>query len=139
LSIAWRVVTLIALDALFGIGRDGLRAPSSAAADLLRRAALPWSREGGRRRVSVPPPPHPFAEYLRLAREILSDPEWATAAQAPRRQQQQILSRLIAAKLAASPPRGSARVSPPMKREASPPLKRENPTPGSPFGGLSGL
>lgn len=79
LSIAWRVVTLIALDALFGIGRDGLRAPSSAAANLLRRAALPRSRAGSRRQLSVPPPPRPFAEYLRLAREILSDPEWATA------------------------------------------------------------
>ena len=137
LPIAWRVVTLIALG-LFGIRRDGLSAPSSAAADLLRRAALPRSRDGGRRQVSVPPPPpRPFAEYLRLAREILLDPEWTTAAGAPRRQQEQILSRLMAAKLAASPSLGSARGSPPMKREASPPLKRENPTPGSDFSGLS--
>jgi hypothetical protein len=131
------VVTLIALDALFGIARYGLCEPSSAAADLLRRAVLPQSRDGPRRRVSVPSPPRPFAEYLRLAREILLDPEWTTAAGASPRRQEQILSRLMAAKLAASPPPGSARVSPPMKREASPPLKRENPTPGSDFSGLS--
>jgi hypothetical protein len=137
LPVAWRIVTLIALQGLFGIGRDGLRAPSSAAADLLRRAALPRSREGGRRQVFVPPPPRPFAEYLRLAREILLDPEWTTAAGLPRRRQEQILSRLMAGKLAASPPPGAARASPPMKREASPPLKRENPTPGLDFSGLS--
>ena len=137
LPIAWRVVTLIALDALFGIVRDGLCEPSSAAADLLRRAVLPQSRDGPRRRLSVPSPPRPFEEYLRLAREILLDPEWTTAAGAPPRRQEQILSRLMAGKLAASPPPGSARVSPPMKREASPPLKRENPTPGSDFSGLS--
>lgn len=136
LPIAWRVVTLIALDALFGIGRDGLPRLSPIAVDLLRRAAPPRSRDGGRRRVSVPPT-RPFAEYLCFAREILSDVEWTTAAAAPRRHQEQILSRLMAAKLAASLPMGSAGVSPPMKREASPLLKHENPTPGLEFSGLS--
>lgn len=105
LPITWRGVTLIALDALFGIERDERLAPSVAATNLLRRAALPRGRDGRRRQVPVPPP-RPFAEYLHLAHEILSAPEWATAVHAPRRQQDRILSRLITAKLVASPPPG---------------------------------
>ena len=139
LPVAWRIVTLIALDGAFWdrARRASRRLPRPRADSAAARRAS--SR--GRERRTAPGLRSAAAASIRgipasCPRDPIGsrvdDSRCRVAASVGR---QQILSRLMAGKLAASPPPGAARASPPMKREASPPLKRENPTPGLDFSG----
>jgi len=140
LPIALRIATLIAADAAFDLGDELLDHESDAAAFLTRRAAplrgfpkTPRSAPAVAASARRSP-----TEYRRLAREILTSPEWRAAVELPERRRERVLSRLMDAALAvrrAETRAGGA--SPTMNREAGPPMKRENPTPGSHFSGLS--
>jgi hypothetical protein len=105
LPIGLRIATLIAADAAFGLGDELLDNASGPAAFLIRRAA-PLRRFPERRRSTwgfVAPARRSPTEYRRLAREILTSPEWRAAVAQPERRRQRVLSRLMEAALAAPP------------------------------------
>lgn len=103
LSVAWRLVTLLALNDVFGtdLGVDG--AMPATAVRLVRRAAPRQAR------VSSRPPRQTATEqtlmrssaiYERLARQILTHPGWIAAEKLPERKRQRVRARLIDAALA---------------------------------------
>ncbi|MGO9768435.1 MAG: TniQ family protein [Roseiarcus sp.] len=102
LPIALRIATLIAADAAFGLGDELLDDESDAAAFLTRRAAplrgfpkTPRSAPAVAASARRSP-----TEYRRLAREILTSPEWRAAVELPERRRERVLSRLMDAALA---------------------------------------
>lgn len=106
LPIGLRIATLIAADAAFGLGNEPLDDVSGLAALLLRRAA-PLRRRLTRPRAPMQPAGgaqgRPRKDYRRLAREILTSPEWRAAVGQPEPQRRRVLSRLMDAALAARP------------------------------------
>lgn len=102
LPVGWRLVTLLALNDVFGTDPrvDGTMSPD--AAPLVRRAAPRQVRLRSR-------PPHQTAnlapmrssaEYECLADQILADPGWIAAETLPRRKRERVRTRLIDAALA---------------------------------------
>jgi len=116
LPILLRIATLIAADAAFGLGDELLDHESDAAAFLSRRAAplrgfpktplSPPAVAASARRSPV--------EYRRLAREILTGPEWRAAVALPERRRERVLSRLMDAALAVR--RAETRAGAPVQR-----------------------
>ena len=140
LPIGLRIATLIAADAAFGLGDEPLDDAWGPAVFLIRRAA-PLRAFPGRRRSTrdfVAPARRSPPEYRRLAREILTSPEWRAAVGQPERRRQRVLSRLMDAALAARPAEaGAGAPGPIMNREAGLFMNCENPTPEFDFLGLS--
>ena len=101
----WRVATLIAADAAFGLGDEPLDdAPEPRRiSNPARRAAARFPERRVRRRRVAAPARRPPTEYRRLAREILTSPEWRAAVELPERRRQRVLSQLMDAALAARP------------------------------------
>jgi hypothetical protein len=102
LPIAWRVVTLIAFAALFGVEDDGADA---ATRDWLARRAAFASRKGVTAAPRMFPSlerPNPRIErdYPALARQILAHPDWTAAAALPENGRSRVLARLMDAALA---------------------------------------
>jgi hypothetical protein len=102
LSISWRVATLIAFDALFGVEDDGADA---ATRDWLARRAVFASRKGvtaaPRMVLSLGPPKKRIErDYSALARQILAHPDWTAAAALPENRRSRVLARLMDAALA---------------------------------------
>ena len=102
LSISWRVATLIAFDALFGVEDDGADA---ATRDWLARRAVFASRKGvtaaPRMFLSLGPPKKRIErDYSALARQILAHPDWTAAAALPENRRSRVLARLMDAALA---------------------------------------
>jgi hypothetical protein len=102
LSISWRVATLIAFNALFGVEDDGADA---ATRDRLARHAAFASRKG----VTAAPRMFPSLgrpktrierDYPALARQILAHPDWTVAAALPENRRSRVLARLMDAALA---------------------------------------
>lgn len=102
LPVRWRLLTLLALDDVFGadLGVDG--AVPAAAAHLARRAAPRQNRIRGRppRQTANPALMRSSAEYECLAGQISADPGWIAAEKLPRRQRQRVRARLVDAALA---------------------------------------
>lgn len=100
LAMRWRLVTLLALNDVFGtrLGADGEL--TAAAAHLVQRAAR--RREyvsPPRQRAHVHPQKRSSAEYERLARHILADPRWIAAEKLPWRKRERVRAGLIDAAL----------------------------------------
>jgi hypothetical protein len=113
LTVRWRLLTLLALNDIFGPDPcvDGTSAPG--AAHQVRRAAprrerLPRSS----RRPHVQLQKRSSAEYERLARQILADPRWIAAEKLPRRKRERVRAGLIDAALAGNSAAPGARLSP---------------------------
>ncbi|MBA3448930.1 MAG: TniQ family protein [Pseudaminobacter sp.] len=99
LSVRWRLVTLLALNEVFGANLRMDGAPLPAVAHLVRRAAPRRIRLSScHPRVQVPK--RSSAEYERLAHHILADPRWIAAENLPRRKREHVRARLIDAALA---------------------------------------
>jgi hypothetical protein len=116
LPVRWRLVTLLALNGVFGadLGVDG--AVPAAAAHLVRRAAPRQNRIRGRplrQKGANQALMRSSAEYERLARQIMAHPAWIAAERLPERKQQRVRARLIDAALAGnSAAAPGARLSP---------------------------
>jgi hypothetical protein len=100
LPVRWRLLTLLALNDIFGADPrvDGTLPPR--AAHLVRRAAprqIHLSRPSRRPRVQALK--RSSVEYERLTRQILADPDWIAAEELPRRKRERIRARLIDAAL----------------------------------------
>ncbi|MCR5860533.1 hypothetical protein [Mesorhizobium sp. J428] len=100
LPVRWRVVTLLALDDVFGVDLRGDGEMPPFAAHLVRRAASRQIRLSSSSRWShVQLLKRSAAEYERLARQILADPNWIAAEELPRRKRERVRARLIDAVL----------------------------------------
>lgn len=102
LPVRWRVLTLLALDDVFGTDLRGDGEMPPLAARLVRRAAPPRQVRLSRpsRQPHVQLPMRSSAEYESLARQILADPRWIAAEELPRRKRERVRARLIDAALA---------------------------------------
>lgn len=102
LPVAWRLVTLLALNAVFGADLCVDGAMPAGAAHLVRRAAPRQVRPRSRapRQTTNLAPMRSSAEYECLADQILADPGWIAAETLPRRQRQRVRARLVDAALA---------------------------------------
>lgn len=116
LPIGLRIATLVAADAAFGLDDELLDDASDAAASMIRRVAP--LRGFPERRRSAPgfatSARRSPAEYRRLAREILTSPEWRDAVDLPARRRQRVLARLMDAALAVR--RADARAGAPVQQ-----------------------
>lgn len=105
LPVGLRIATLIAADAAFGLGDEPLEDASTFAAFLIRRAAplrsFPERRRSARGFAS--PARRSPTEYRRLAREILTSPEWKAVIGQSERRRRRVLSRLMEEALSARP------------------------------------
>ncbi|MEO1959778.1 MAG: hypothetical protein ABGW82_02170 [Paracoccus sp. (in: a-proteobacteria)] len=113
LPVRWRFLTLLALDDVFGTDPrvDGAMPP--VAAHLARRAApRPIRLSRPSRRPHVQLLKRSAAEYERLARQILADPNWTAAEELPPRKRERVRARLIDAALAGNPASPGAWLSP---------------------------
>ena len=116
LPVRWRVVTLLALDDVFGADLRGDGEMPPFAAHLVRRAAPRQVRlSRSSRRPHVQLLKRSSAEYERLARQILADPGWIATGELPPRKREWVRARLIDAALAGSPvaPVGKVSSQPP--------------------------
>jgi hypothetical protein len=105
LPVGLRIATLVAADAAFGFGDAPLYDASTSAAFLIRRAA-PLRSFPERRRTArgfVSPARRSPTEYRRLAREILTSPEWQAVIGQSERRRRRVLSRLMEEALSARP------------------------------------
>lgn len=101
MPVQWRLVTLLALNEVFGTDPRVDGAMPAAAAHLVRRAAPRQARPRSRApRQTANLAMRSTAEYACLADQILADPGWIAAATLPRRQRQGVRARLVDAALA---------------------------------------
>jgi hypothetical protein len=110
LPIGLRIATLVAADAAFGLDDELLDDASDAAAFMIRRAAplrgFPQQRRSAPGFVASAR--RSSSDYRRLARKILTSPEWRAAVELPERRRQRVLSRLMDAALAAGAAKAGA-------------------------------
>ncbi|MFB9984948.1 TniQ family protein [Mesorhizobium kowhaii] len=99
LPVRWRLLTLLALNDIFGADPRVDDTLPPAAAHLVRRAA-PRQIRFSSRRPSGQALKRSSAEYEGLARQILADPCWIAAAKLPPRKRERVRARLIDAALA---------------------------------------
>lgn len=102
LPVAWRLVTLLALNDVFGADPRVDGAMPAAAVDLVRRAAprRVCRRSRPPRQTANRAPLRSSAEYKGLADQLLADPSWIAAEKLPPRQRQRVRTRLVDAALA---------------------------------------
>ena len=113
LPIGLRIATLVAADAAFGLD-DELLDDASGPAALLTRRAAPLRGFPQQRRSApgfVASARRSSSDYRRLARKILTSPEWRAAVELPERRRQRVLSRLMDAALAAGAAKAGAEAS----------------------------
>lgn len=98
LPVPFRALTLVALRDLFGEDVTALAGPPDRAAWVLGRAAfLPPTPAKFPRAPALLPvrERRSFADYQRLAREILAHPDWVAAADLPERRRRRVQGRLV--------------------------------------------
>lgn len=102
IPVRWRLVTLLALNDIFGVEPNVDDAIPAAATRLVRRATTRQSRfalQSLRQEASNQAGRRSSEDYGRLAREILAHPDWIAAEHLPARKRQRLRARLVDAAL----------------------------------------
>jgi hypothetical protein len=106
IPVRWRLVTLLALNDIFGVEPNLDDAIPAAATGLVRRATTRRSRSDSRslrHEATNQACRHSSGEYDRWAREIPEHPDWIAAVHLPERKWQRVRAELIGATLSRIP------------------------------------